>query len=72
MDVPLILSPEGVEPKVFDMAVQEQKAQRSSVTLSRWLSRTRGAAAKGKMREGWWGSDGHMKRFLRGSVLPWR
>jgi hypothetical protein len=74
MDVPIVLSPVGVEPTIMGPLLEEQSVdrERGGITLSRWLSRSRGSTAKRHAREQFWGSEGHMRRFLKSSVFPWR
>lgn len=74
MDVPCLLSPVDVEPRILGPLLEEQRdeKERGGVTLSRWLSKSKNNKARKVAREQFWGSDGHMRRFLRSSVFPWR
>ncbi|KAF2839332.1 hypothetical protein M501DRAFT_1011191 [Patellaria atrata CBS 101060] len=72
MDVPLILSPVNLEPRIVDAAIKEQKAERGSMTMSKWLGRSKSGTAAKKAKEQFWGSSEHMRKFLRGSMLAWR
>ncbi|MCJ1253655.1 hypothetical protein MMC24_001467 [Lignoscripta atroalba] len=67
MDVPLMLSPIGLEEGTMEKVMQEQSRHRYP-TSSRggWQK----ASAKG--RELFWGTPEHMKKFLRSSVFSWR
>ncbi|KAF2200275.1 hypothetical protein GQ43DRAFT_449650 [Delitschia confertaspora ATCC 74209] len=74
MDVPLMLSPvdEGLRvmgPLLLEEHGLEQvEGAGRERGLSRWLSKEKSRKAK----EQFWGGNEHMKRFLRGSVFPWR
>ena len=67
MDVPLVLSPVGLDKGQMDKVLQEHSRHRHP-TLSRggWQK----ASAKG--RDLFWGTPEHMKKFLRSSVFSWR
>ncbi|KAF2091074.1 hypothetical protein K490DRAFT_62402 [Saccharata proteae CBS 121410] len=71
MDVPIILAAShvGVSSKKVAFEATERK---SSVGLSRWLSKSKSAKAAAKAKEQFWGCEEHMRRFLRSSVFPWR
>ncbi|KAF2189267.1 hypothetical protein K469DRAFT_701888 [Zopfia rhizophila CBS 207.26] len=75
MDVPIILSPVDIEPRVMGPLLEEQDEvrERSGPVLSRWLSKGKRETAKKSAREGFWGSGEHMRKFLRGSMFSsWR
>ncbi|OCK85848.1 hypothetical protein K432DRAFT_377219 [Lepidopterella palustris CBS 459.81] len=74
MDVPLILSPVNIEPRIMGplMEQQEEERSRGQLTLSRWLSRSRSSTAAKKTKEQFWGGSEHMRKFLRSSVFAWR
>ncbi|KAF2454701.1 hypothetical protein BDY21DRAFT_290825 [Lineolata rhizophorae] len=74
MDVPLVLSPVGLEPRVVGSLLEEQSKDvgRSGVTLSRWLGRGRTGEVARKAKEQFWGCEEHMRKLLRNSVFPWR
>lgn len=75
MDVPIILSPMDMEPRVMgplleDPAEPEEEIKtKSGLTISRWLSKGKSPQVKKSAKEGFLGSE-HMKRFLRGSIFP--
>jgi hypothetical protein len=78
MDVPIMLSPIDIEPRVIGPLLEEvpedeeESKGRSGLTLSRWLQKSKPPAAKKSAKEGFLRSD-HMKRFLRGSMFTsWR
>lgn len=73
MDVPIMLSPVDVEPRVMGRLLEEVDeaiedigvgSHRNTHTLSRWLSKPNRAARKTAQKESWLGGD-HVKRFLR-------
>ncbi|KAF2470923.1 uncharacterized protein BDR25DRAFT_224251 [Lindgomyces ingoldianus] len=76
MDVPIILSPVDIEPRVMGPLLAEEHEQeeeakgRSGLTLSRWLSKPKLPQVKRNAKEGFWSGGEHMKRFLRGSIFP--
>ncbi|KAJ4366308.1 hypothetical protein N0V83_007944 [Neocucurbitaria cava] len=72
MDVPIMLSPVDVEPRIMgplleevDQAIEEVGGGRREHALSRWLSKPKSTLRKSPaMKESFFGGD-HMKRFLR-------
>ncbi|EON69689.1 hypothetical protein W97_08949 [Coniosporium apollinis CBS 100218] len=75
MDVPVVLSPANLEPRVMESILQDQQRAECSGTqlaMSRWLSKGRSAVAANKGKELFWSSGEHMKEFLMTSVFPWR
>ncbi|KAF2868760.1 hypothetical protein BDV95DRAFT_500258 [Massariosphaeria phaeospora] len=78
MDVPIILSPVDMEPRIMGPLLEEvdeaidqvSGKERSSHTLSRWLSKPKGMQKKSPgAKDSFWGGGDHMKRFLRGSMF---
>ena len=72
MDVPIMLSPVDVEPRIMgplleevDQAIEEVGSGRREHALSRWLSKPKSTLRKSPaMKDSFFGGD-HMKRFLR-------
>ena len=77
MDVPVMLSPVDIEPRVMgplleevDQAIEEVSGKaRSGLTLSKWLSKGKSPEAKRSTKDSFWGGGEHMKKFLRGSMF---
>lgn len=78
MDVPIVLSPIGVEPRIMgplleevDHAIEEVSGkERSPHSLSRWLSKPRTTLKKSPhVKESFWGGGEHVKRLLRGTMF---
>jgi hypothetical protein len=80
MDVPIVLSPVGVEPRIMgplmeevEMAIEEVGApdkERGSSSLSRWLSKNKTASRKAPpTKESFWGGGDHVKKLLRGTMF---
>jgi len=79
MDVPIVLSPVGVEPRIMgplleevDQAIEDVSGkERGSHTLSRWLSKPKTTLKKSpNTKESFWGGGGdHVKRLLRGTMF---
>lgn len=71
MDVPIILSPVDVEPRIMGPLLEEEHEEetkgRSGLTLSRWLSKRQ--PTKKPAKESFLGSE-HMRRFLGRSIFP--
>ncbi len=70
MDVPIILSPDGLDKVERDKAMYEAVKQRSKFNESRLFGELQKAGSKG--RELLWGGPEHMRKFLRSSVFSWR
>ncbi|KAF1993871.1 hypothetical protein P154DRAFT_449015 [Amniculicola lignicola CBS 123094] len=73
MDVPIVLSPINMEPRVMGpLSDQHQydapRSPRHGHTLSRWLKKS--PETKRSAKESFWAGGEHMKRFLRGSIFP--
>ena len=79
MDVPLVLSPVGLEEgevqrvrkeqeSVMERVRKEQRHLRSPAPGTGAWGKVMGARGRGLF----WGTEEHMRRFLRGSVLAWR
>lgn len=78
MDVPIVLSPIGLEPRIMgplmeevDQAIEEVSGkERSPHSLSRWLGMPRATLRKSPAtKESFWGGGEHMKRLLRGTMF---
>ncbi|MCJ1322017.1 hypothetical protein MMC15_007362 [Xylographa vitiligo] len=79
MDVPLVLSPEGLEEGEVQRVRREQEGvmERMRKEQRHLRSPAPGTGAWGKVmgargRGLFWGTEEHMRRFLRSSVLAWR
>ena len=72
MDVPIILSPVDIEPRIMGPLYEEQEEvkEKKGHTLSRWLSKRESPQSKKSAKDSFWGGGEHMKRFLRGSIFP--
>lgn len=75
MDVPLMLSPVGLDKAQMEQVLRETAKGLSQSKLGRskpspHLGGLQKAGARGK--ELFWGTPEHMKRFLRNSVFSWR
>ncbi|PSN67045.1 hypothetical protein BS50DRAFT_380697 [Corynespora cassiicola Philippines] len=78
MDVPIMLSPVNMEPRIMgplleevDQAIDDVgKHERNTHTLSRWLGKPKGTTLKKSpnAKDSFWGG-GSMKHFLRGSMF---
>lgn len=69
MDVPLLLSPVGLEEKKVNEVLLDYfncKPRVFRPSIGAWQK------AGAKSRELFWGTPEHMKRFLRTSILSWR
>ena len=74
MDVPIVLSPVDMEPRIMGPLLEEEPEEeinktRTGLTLSRWLSKGTSPLPKRSAKDSFLGST-HMKRFLRGSMFP--
>ncbi|PVI06715.1 hypothetical protein DM02DRAFT_581918 [Periconia macrospinosa] len=75
MDVPIVLSPIGVEPRIMgplleevDLAIDEiSREDRGAHSLSRWLGKPKSTLKKSpNVKESFWGGGGdHVKRLLK-------
>ncbi|MCJ1413056.1 hypothetical protein MMC19_007158 [Ptychographa xylographoides] len=79
MDVPLVLSPVGLEEGQMEKVLRDQEGQIARMRKERGqlTSPVPGMGAWGKVvgargRGLFWGTEEHMKRFLRSSVFTWR
>lgn len=75
MDVPLMLSPVGLDEAQMEQVLRDTAKERSQLRPGRakpspHLGGLQKAGARGK--EMFWGTPEHMKRFLRNSVFSWR
>ncbi|KAF2139922.1 uncharacterized protein K452DRAFT_253560 [Aplosporella prunicola CBS 121167] len=72
MDVPLILSPVGLDHESISDSVEDQSITLGQMSLSKWLAKKKTSKAASKAKEQLWGYEEHMRKFLRTSVFPWR
>lgn len=73
MDVPIVLSPVGMERSQLLQAIWEEQRRRELLLLRSLREGASNLARAGsKTHELFWGSPDHMKRFLRPSVFSWR
>lgn len=72
MDVPIVLSPVGMESQIQKAIWEEQRRKDLVLLRSPRESASNLGRAGSKTRELFWGSSDHMKRFLRSSVLSLR
>ncbi len=70
MDVPIILSPDGLDKVEREHIMYEAEKQRSKFNESRLFGGLQKAGSKG--RELFWGGPEHMRKFLRSSMFSWR
>jgi len=77
MDVPIVLSPVGLEPRIMgplleevDQAINEVSGKEHTPhSLSRWLSKPKTTLRRSpNAKESFWGGGDHMKRLLRFSA----
>ena len=72
MDVPLMLSPVGMEEGQMEKVMQQEKVLEERGQLRSATPSTGWQRAGRKGRELFWGTEEHMKKFLRSSVFTWR
>ncbi|KAJ4292741.1 hypothetical protein N0V90_009404 [Kalmusia sp. IMI 367209] len=79
MDVPIVLSPVGVEPRIMgplleevDAAIEEVSGKERQHSLSRWLGKPKSTLHKNQKngKESFWGGGDHVKRLFRGTMFP--
>jgi hypothetical protein len=77
MDVPIVLSPINIEPRIMgplleevDAAIDETSKERGQHSLSRWLGKPKGSVRKtnGPVKDSFFGGD-HVKRLFRGTMF---
>ena len=68
MEVPRVLSPVYMEPRILGQLLKEQPVE-NKMTLRRWLSKGKGVKLRRVAGEP---QDGHMRRLLKTSIFPWR
>jgi hypothetical protein len=70
MDVPIMLSPVGMEKGQIEKVLWEEEKRKDKLKNFGAFGSLQRAGSK--TREMFWGSPDHMKRFLRTSVFSWR
>ena len=70
MEVPIVLSPIGMEQKQVHTAIREEQRRKDRLRRLR-EGASSFARARSKTRELFWGSPEHMRKFLQSSVFSW-